>query len=189
MQKIALIDNYDSFSYNIVHIVEKLHGRDVAVFKNDEIGVERLAEFDTIILSPGPGLPVDAGITCKVIEEYFMTKKILGICLGHQAIAEFFGAKLINLEKVFHGLSTSMNIIQHDSMFKDLPNKINVGRYHSWVVAADSLPADLIPLAFDSDKNLMAFAHRNYRVKGVQFHPESILTADGEMILKNWLAD
>jgi anthranilate synthase component 2 len=187
MRKVAVIDNFDSFTYNIVHIVEKILGYDIRVFRNNEIEPSELEVFDDIILSPGPGLPGDAGITVPLIKKFYTSKKILGICLGHQAIAEVFGAKLKNLDTVFHGVSTNLNVLKDDGLFEGLPSSFKVGRYHSWVIDPSTIKGDIESIAIDDAENCMALSHKKYNVKGVQFHPESVLTEYGEQLLKNWL--
>jgi anthranilate synthase component 2 len=184
--KLLLIDNYDSFTYNIVHAVRQL-GYDVDVVRNDRFDIADVAKYDKIIISPGPGIPSEAGLVSEVLKRYSSTKSILGVCLGHQAIGECFGAKLLNLPKVFHGIQTPVNIIKDDYLFAGLPSTINVGRYHSWVVDSAQFPAELEIIAEDNDKQIMALRHATVDVRGVQFHPESILTPDGLTILNNWL--
>ncbi len=186
MTQVVLIDNYDSFTYNLVHYLEELNCQ-VTVFRNDEIELNDLKSFDKIVLSPGPGLPKDAGILLDIIKEYAPTKSILGVCLGQQAIAEVFGGSLINLETVFHGIATPITILENTGLFADLPNTIEVGRYHSWVVNRNDLPESLIVTAVDSNNQIMALRHQTYNVCAVQFHPESILTPHGKTILANWL--
>ncbi|MBS1563557.1 MAG: aminodeoxychorismate/anthranilate synthase component II [Bacteroidetes bacterium] len=189
--KILVFDNYDSFTYNLVHLVEKImHGK-VTVYRNDEIPLEKVKEFDKIILSPGPGIPEEAGLLLPLIKEYAPTKSILGVCLGHQAIGESFGGKLVNLSSVFHGVATPIQILPGVSrnLLHGLPEEIEVGRYHSWVVAKEGFPSELEITATDSNGFVMALQHKKYDVQGVQFHPESILTPQGETILRNWLAD
>lgn len=186
MTQVVLIDNYDSFTYNLVHYLEELNCQ-VTVFRNDEIELNDLKSFDKIVLSPGPGLPKDAGILLDIIKEYAPTKSILGVCLGQQAIAEVFGGSLINLETVFHGIATPITILENTGLFADLPNTIEVGRYHSWVVNRNDLPESLIVTAVDSNNQIMALHHQTYNVCAVQFHPESILTPHGKTILANWL--
>ena len=183
--KIVIIDNYDSFTYNLAHLVKAL-GADVDVFRNDKFALESLASYDKIILSPGPGIPSEAGLLEDVIKQYAGNKPILGICLGEQAIGEVFGAGLVNLPKVFHGVQTSVSL-EEDDLFKGLPNEIQVGRYHSWVVDRKSLPSCLQVTAEDSGGLIMALRHKNYDIRGLQFHPESVLTPDGETIISNWL--
>lgn len=186
--KLAVIDNYDSFTYNLVHYLEDL-GAIVTVFRNDEFEIKELESFDKIILSPGPGIPREAGLLKEVIQTYYKTKSILGICLGLQAIGEVFGGSLINLEKVYHGVASKISIIENDIIFDNLPNEIKVGRYHSWVLSNDNFPQNLIITSVDENKNIMSVKHSVYDVRGVQFHPESILTPNGKQILGNWLND
>jgi anthranilate synthase component 2 len=184
---ILVFDNYDSFTYNLVHAVKKLGYTDVEVHRNDRIALEDIARFDKIILSPGPGVPSESGILLDVIRTYASTKSILGVCLGEQAIAEAFGGTLINLSEVHHGISSIINVIEDDILFNDLPKKIEVGRYHSWAVEKENLPDYLTITAVDEDGMIMALAHKTYDVRGVQFHPESVLTPYGEKMLENWL--
>ena len=185
---ILVFDNYDSFTYNLVHLVKSIVPDNVDVFRNDEIPLEKVKEYDKIILSPGPGIPSEAGLLLPLIREYAQTKSILGVCLGHQAIAEAFGGTLINLSTVFHGVATPINITNKDSrLLKGLPGNIKVGRYHSWIVSEDSFPEELEVTAVDENGYIMGLQHKTYDVQGVQFHPESVLTPDGEMILRNWL--
>lgn len=184
--KVAVIDNYDSFTYNLVHYLEDLNA-EVTVFRNDELEVTDLEKFDKILLSPGPGIPDEAGLLKEIIIKYAPTKSILGICLGLQAIGEVFGGKLINLEKVYHGVATKIIIIENDTLFQDIPNEIIVGRYHSWVVNKINLPKELIITSEDSNEQIMSLRHVTYDVKAVQFHPESIMTPHGKQILKNWI--
>ena len=184
--KVAVIDNYDSFAYNLVHYLEDLNA-EVTVFRNDELEVTDLEKFDKILLSPGPGIPDEAGLLKEIIIKYAPTKSILGICLGLQAIGEVSGGKLINLEKVYHGVATKIIIIENDTLFQDIPNEIIVGRYHSWVVNKINLPKELIITSEDSNEQIMSLRHVTYDVKAVQFHPESIMTPHGKQILKNWI--
>ena len=184
--KIVVIDNYDSFTYNLVHYLEDL-GATVTVFRNDEFELKELDAFDKIVLSPGPGIPDEAGLLKEVIKTYAKTKSILGICLGLQAIGEVFGGILINLEKVYHGVASKITIIENDTIFTNLPNEIEVGRYHSWVISNDNFPQNLIITSVDENKQIMSVKHSVYDVRGVQFHPESILTPYGKKILENWL--
>ncbi len=184
--QLAVIDNYDSFTFNLVHYFEDL-GASVTVFRNDEFDLKELDAFDKIVLSPGPGLPNEAGLLKEVIQTYATTKSILGICLGLQAIGEVFGGTLINLEKVYHGVATKIKIIEEDSIFKNIPDQIEVGRYHSWVISNDNFPPNLIITSVDENKQIMSVKHSLFDVRGVQFHPESILTPFGKKILKNWL--
>ncbi|MDD2284295.1 MAG: aminodeoxychorismate/anthranilate synthase component II [Paludibacter sp.] len=185
--KILVFDNYDSFTYNIVHALKKLGYNDVEVHRNDQIVLEDIARFDKIILSPGPGLPVESGILLELIKTYAPSKSILGICLGEQAIAEVFGGKLINLPEVHHGVTSEIEVLEEDVLFRQLPVKMTVGRYHSWTVEKESLPDCLKITAVDESGMVMALAHKLYDVRGVQFHPESVLTPKGEEMLKNWL--
>jgi anthranilate synthase component 2 len=183
--KIIVIDNYDSFTYNLVHYLEELKC-EVTVKRNDQVNIKEIEKFDKIVLSPGPGIPKEAGLLKEIISSFFNTKSILGVCLGHQAIAEVFGAELVNLKTVYHGVASDINIIKEDPLFNDLPNPLKVGRYHSWVVK-EPLPDDLEALAYDQNGQIMAFKHKTYNLRGVQFHPESILTEHGKDLLKNWL--
>ncbi len=186
--KILVFDNYDSFTYNLVHLVEKILHQKVEVYRNDQIDLEKVKDFDKIILSPGPGIPEEAGLLLPLIKEYAPTKSILGVCLGHQAIGESFGAKLVNLSTVFHGVATNCQLLNGSSpLFKGLPGKIEVGRYHSWIVADDHLPDVLEVTARDENNYIMGLQHKTYDVQGVQFHPESVLTPEGEKIMRNWL--
>ena len=185
MAPIFVVDNYDSFTYNLVHQLEAL-GAEVTVKRNDCFPLGELEAFSKILLSPGPGIPEEAGQLKAVIERYAPTHSILGICLGHQAIAEVFGGQLENLTQVYHGLATPIQQTVEDPIFTDLPKTLEVGRYHSWVVA-QPLPNDLEILALDEKKQIMALRHKQYNLKGLQFHPESVLTPLGEKILENWL--
>lgn len=186
--RILVFDNYDSFTYNLVHLVEKITGNKVDVYRNDQIALADVAAFDKIILSPGPGIPEEAGLLLPLIKEYAATKSILGVCLGHQAIAEAFGGKLTNLSKVFHGVATPISIkSQHSKILSGLQETIGVGRYHSWIVSDESFPEELEVTARDENGYIMALQHKTLDVQGVQFHPESVLTPDGETILRNWL--
>ena len=188
MKKIIVIDNYDSFTYNLVHYLEDLNC-EVAVYRNDEFDIEELQKFDKILLSPGPGIPDEAGLLKDVIKAYSATKSILGVCLGQQAIAEVFGGSLINLEKVYHGVATNIKIqVQDEPLFKGLESEIEVGRYHSWVVNSTDFPEVLEITSLDENGQIMSLRHRTYDVRAVQFHPESILTPHGKKILENWVA-
>jgi anthranilate synthase component 2 len=184
---ILVFDNYDSFTYNLVHAVKKLGYTDVEVHRNDQIDLEEIARFDKIILSPGPGVPSESGILLEVIRTYAPTKPILGVCLGEQAIAEAFGGTLINLSEVHHGVSSIVDVLEDDVLFNGLDKKIEVGRYHSWAAEKSTLPECLKITAVDEEGMIMALAHKTYDVRGVQFHPESVLTPKGEQMLKNWL--
>ncbi|MFI3289097.1 MAG: aminodeoxychorismate/anthranilate synthase component II [Rikenellaceae bacterium] len=187
MKKILLIDNYDSFVYNVVHAVEKL-GYELDVFRNDQISIEEVGKYDKIILSPGPGIPSEAGILCDVIRRYGATKSLFGICLGEQAIGEVYGATLTNLSSVFHGVASDIKVKEDDLLFEGIERSFSAGRYHSWCVANEGIPEEIIVTAVDAfEGRVMAIRHRDYDVRGVQFHPESILTPVGEKIIENWL--
>ena len=183
---ILVIDNYDSFTFNLVHYLEELNCK-VTVKRNDQFDMDEVATFDKIVLSPGPGIPDEAGLLKPVIEKYAKTIPMLGVCLGHQAIAEVFGGTLTNLSTVFHGVSSSMTVLQNDPLFADLPKSLEVGRYHSWVVDKP-LPEGFTILAEEENGQVMAFKHENYALYGVQFHPESVLTPQGKKLLKNWVS-
>ena len=185
MKKIFVIDNYDSFTYNLVHYLEELGAR-VTVKRNDQFELSEIEDYEYLLLSPGPGIPDEAGLLKAAIERYAASKKILGVCLGQQAIGEVFGAKLNNLNTVFHGVATPINISEKDLLFDGLPDSFEVGRYHSWVVKTP-LPEDLVATSFDNNEQLMSLRHRSYSVRAVQFHPESILTMYGKKILENWI--
>ena len=184
--KIIVIDNYDSFTYNLVHYLEDLNA-EVTVFRNDEFELDELEKFDKILLSPGPGIPSEAGLLKDVIKKYAATKSIFGVCLGLQAIGEVFGGTLTNLEKVYHGVATKVSLTEDDFIFNDLPKETEVGRYHSWVVSTENLPEDLIVTSIDENGQIMSIKHAKYDVRGVQYHPESVLTPNGKKILENWL--
>lgn len=185
--KILVLDNYDSFTYNLVYIVRQLgYGAEMDVFRNDKISIEDVAQYDKIILSPGPGVPEDAGIMPGLLKKYASTKSILGVCLGNQAIGEAFGGSLINLSEVLHGVASIVKV-EDDLLFKDVPDTFNIGRYHSWVVDENTLSPDLEVIARTSDQQIMALRHKQFDVRGLQFHPESILTENGVQIIKNWL--
>ncbi|MBR5167015.1 MAG: aminodeoxychorismate/anthranilate synthase component II [Salinivirgaceae bacterium] len=184
--KTIIIDNYDSFTYNLAHVVADF-GVDVGVVRNDQFELQQLADFDNIILSPGPGIPSEAGLLLDVIKTYAGHRPILGVCLGHQAIGEFFGGKLINLDDVFHGVATEGTQFGNDYIFNGLPKRITMGRYHSWVVAKEGLP-DCLEITAESDEGqIMGLKHKEFNIHGIQFHPESVLTPDGRTIIKNWL--
>ncbi|MGB8194178.1 MAG: aminodeoxychorismate/anthranilate synthase component II [Chitinophagaceae bacterium] len=224
--KILVFDNYDSFTYNLVHLVEKIMHQKVDVYRNDQIPMEKVKEYDKIILSPGPGVPSEAGLLLPLIKEYAASKSILGVCLGHQAIGEAFGGSLINLSTVYHGVATPVRVVSREEvsgewggvrgssvvgvnglevveqaedderevaiahrrdLFHGLPDELLVGRYHSWIIAEDGFPAELEVTARDDNGYIMALQHKTYDVQGVQFHPESVLTPEGEAILRNWL--
>ena len=185
--KILIFDNYDSFTYNLLHAVKSLGYHEVDVVRNDKIDLSDVAQYDKIILSPGPGLPEEAGLLMPLIRQYAETKSILGVCLGHQAIGEVFGAKLENIPFVFHGVQTPVDIITGDYLFDGIPNEILVGRYHSWIVSEENFPAELEITAVDKAGDVMAMKHRQLDLHGVQFHPESILTPEGIRIMQNFL--
>ncbi|RED48311.1 anthranilate synthase component II [Seonamhaeicola aphaedonensis] len=186
MKKVLVIDNYDSFTYNLVHYLEDLNC-DVTVYRNDKLELEDVEPFNKIVLSPGPGIPDEAGLLKAIIEKYAPTKSILGVCLGQQAIGEVFGGSLVNLDEVYHGVATKIEIsVDDEPIFKDLDKEIEVGRYHSWVVNAD-LPESLEATSFDHNGQVMSLRHKLYDVKGVQYHPESVLTPQGKKILENWV--
>ena len=186
MKKVLVIDNYDSFTYNLVHYLEEMDCL-VTVKRNDQLDLEEVEAFDKIVLSPGPGIPDEAGLLKPIIKKYAPTKSILGVCLGQQAIGEVFGGKLINLDKVYHGVATKVKItVDDENLFKGLDKEIEVGRYHSWVVDAN-LPDELEATSFDENGQVMSLRHRTYDVRGVQYHPESVLTPDGKKILENWV--
>lgn len=188
MTKVLLIDNYDSFTYNLVHLVEKLIHVKIDVCKNNHIMLEQVSRYDKIILSPGPGIPDEAGLLKDLIREYAPSKSILGVCLGHQAIAEVFGATLLNLNIPFHGIATSIKVLNKNTrLFKYINDNQLVGRYHSWAVSQEGLPECLEVTAVDEQQFIMAIGHKKFDVQGVQFHPESILTSCGEQLMKNWL--
>ncbi len=184
--KVAIIDNYDSFTYNLASLIKEA-GAEVEVFRNDRFRLPDLRRFDKIALSPGPGIPSEAGLLLSVVSEYAGRKPILGICLGHQAIGEAFGARLENLSSVFHGVATPVRICADDYLFDGLPQTVNVGRYHSWIVARSSLPDCLEATSLSDEGYIMSLRHKSFDVRGIQFHPESVLTPDGATIIGNWL--
>jgi anthranilate synthase component 2 len=186
--KILLFDNYDSFTFNLVHLVKELGYSDIEVHRNDKISLDDVRKFDRIILSPGPGIPAEAGILLPLIKCFAHVKPILGVCLGHQAIAESFGGKLVNLANVYHGVSTSIHIVVNEGIFVNLPNEILAGRYHSWIVDENNFPRELRILAKDDNGYIMALRHNIWNVYGVQFHPESILTPNGKEIIAQFLS-
>ena len=194
MSKILILDNYDSFTYNLVQMVENIIKKKVAVFRNDEISLNQVNDFDKIILSPGPGIPNEAGILLPLIKQYAVSKSILGVCLGHQAIGEAFGGRLTNLTRVFHGVATQIELKKdleksafNNDWFKGLENEIEVGRYHSWVVDREEFPKELEVTSWDEHGMIMSLKHHVYDVQGVQFHPESLLTPLGKTMIENWL--
>ena len=185
---ILILDNYDSFTYNLVHMVEKITGNSPAVFRNDEISLKEIEKYDLIILSPGPGIPDEAGILKDVITTYAGKKPIFGVCLGLQAIIEVFGGKIINMDDVFHGVATEMNVINENAIiFKNVPNKFPAARYHSWIASNNHLPESIEITAIDEDGGIMAIRHKEFNISAVQFHPESILTDVGEQIVRNFI--
>jgi anthranilate synthase component 2 len=186
MMKIVIIDNYDSFTYNLSHLVKEL-GADVTVLRNDQFKLSELEPYSKIILSPGPGIPSEAGLLCDVIRTYAGIKPILGVCLGHQAIGEVFGGKLENLSDVFHGVATEGTQFGNDPLFSGLPERITMGRYHSWVVSKEGFPECLEITAESDEGQIMALRHKTLNVRGIQFHPESVLTPDGRKMLQNWM--
>ena len=184
--KVVIIDNYDSFTYNLAHLVKEL-GASVTVYRNDQFSLNQLEPFDKILLSPGPGIPSEAGLLTDVIRTYAGRKPMLGVCLGHQAIGEVFGARLSNLPEVYHGVATPCELVGHDALFAGTESRFTIGRYHSWVVSREDFPETLEVTALSDDGNIMALRHRNYAIWGIQFHPESVLTPDGRQIIANWL--
>jgi len=204
--KILVFDNYDSFTYNLVHLVEKIIHDRIDVYRNDQIPLEKVKEYDKIILSPGPGIPQEAGLLLPLIKEYASSKSILGVCLGHQAIGEAFGGKLVNLSTVYHGVATPVRVVSSElsvvsngsnsplithhstkNLFEGLPNEFEAGRYHSWIISKENFPEELEITAEDDNGYIMGLQHKTYDVQGVQFHPESVLTPMGEKIMRNWL--
>lgn len=186
--KILVLDNYDSFTYNLVQMIEQIVGKKVDVFRNDEITLQNIAAYDKIVLSPGPGIPSEAGILLDIIKTYAPTKSIFGVCLGQQAIAEAFGGKLINLKEIYHGVATNAKTVKPDTkLLKNLPENLEVGRYHSWAVDPENFPEQLETTSVDAEGMIMSLQHKNYDVHGVQYHPESILTPQGKQIMENFL--
>jgi anthranilate synthase component 2 len=186
--KILVIDNYDSFTYNLVHAIKKISGEEVQVVRNDEVDFDLVETFDKIVLSPGPGIPSEAGLLKQVIRQFAPLKSILGVCLGHQAIGEVFGARLLNMDRVIHGMATPVHIVSRmTSLFSHIPDTFDAGRYHSWIIDGNDFPGCLEMTGVDRDNRIMAIRHKEYDVQGVQFHPESVLTPSGEQILANWL--
>ena len=185
--KILVIDNYDSFVYNLVHYLEDLDC-EVTVKRNDQLTLEEVKDYDKILLSPGPGIPDEAGLLKAIIKEYAPTKSMFGVCLGQQAIGEVFGGSLINLDKVFHGVATkAKQTVKDETLFKDIPEEFEIGRYHSWVVAPEGFPEELEITSVDDNGQIMSLRHKTYDVRGVQFHPESVLTPEGKKMIKNWI--
>jgi len=187
MKQVLVIDNYDSFTYNLVHLLESLGGLDIKVYRNDKFNIEEVSKFEKILLSPGPGIPKEAGLMPEVVKKFSDTKNILGVCLGHQCIAEVFGAKLVNMPSPLHGKTSEIELEQNEKLFAKLPKKITVGRYHSWLVDNKNLPQCLNITAVDGSGNIMAISHKTLNVRGVQFHPESVMTEGGAQMIKNWV--
>ena len=190
LMKILVLDNYDSFTYNLVQLLRELgHGAQTTVVRNDKLTLESVESYDALLLSPGPGVPAEAGLMPAIIRHYAPTKRILGVCLGHQGLAESFGAELYNLPAVLHGVATEAEITAPDErLFRQVPARLRVGRYHSWAIQPDTMPESLETTARDANGEILAFRHRQYDVRGVQFHPESVLTEHGARMLENWLA-
>ena len=184
--KVVIIDNYDSFTYNLSHLIKSL-GAEVTVVRNDQFELQDLEQFNKIVLSPGPGIPSEAGLLLDVIKAYAGKKPILGVCLGHQAIGEVFGGKLVNLSDVFHGVATPCHIVADDPIFSGIERDITIGRYHSWVVSNEDLPECLEVTAVSPEGQIMALRHKSLNIRGIQFHPESVLTPDGKKMIQNWL--
>jgi anthranilate synthase component II len=184
--KVLVVDNYDSFVYNIVHLLYEIGVAEIDVVKNDQLDFSYIHQYDKIVLSPGPGIPKNAGMMPQLLSEFAFTKSILGICLGHQAIAEHFGTDLINLSEPIHGVASEIEILKEDYLFKNLPKNFKIGHYHSWVVS-EVISDELEVIAKDELGNIMAIKHKKYDVRGLQFHPESILTENGKTILTNWI--
>ncbi len=184
--KVVIIDNYDSFTYNLSHLIKSL-GAEVTVVRNDQFELQDLEQFNKIVLSPGPGIPSEAGLLLDVIRTYAGKKPILGVCLGHQAIGEVFGGKLVNLSDVFHGVATPCHIVADDPIFSGIERDITIGRYHSWVVSNEDLPECLEVTAVSPEGHIMALRHKSLNIRGIQFHPESVLTPDGKKMIQNWL--
>lgn len=186
--KILVLDNYDSFTYNLVQLLRETGCNDLEVFRNDQIGLDEVSRYDKILLSPGPGIPSEAGILLPLIQQYAPTKSILGVCLGEQAIGEAFGARLLNLPHVYHGIASPIRITEPDLLFEGISPQPEVGRYHSWIVDRDRFPSETLKItALDDEGHIMALAHRTYDVRGVQFHPESVLTPEGRQMIANWI--
>ncbi len=185
--KLLVLDNYDSFTYNLVQYIQEILGQDIDVIRNDQITIDEVNAYDAIILSPGPGLPKDAGIMPELIKQYAHRKAIFGVCLGHQAIGEAFGGEVYNLSQVYHGIETPMEVTKSDVLFESIPAKFNAGRYHSWSVRKANLPDCFEVTAEAEDGTIMAMRHKSYNVRGVQFHPESVMTEHGKQMLRNWL--
>jgi anthranilate synthase component 2 len=194
VKRLLVLDNYDSFTYNLVHLAKEILGETVDVYRNDAITLEEVAAYDRILLSPGPGIPEEAGILLPLIKTFAPTKSLFGVCLGHQAIGEVFGGSLTNLDKVYHGVATEIELcpdlgfpLNNNDWFMGFQHKLEVGRYHSWIVSQQNFPSELESTAYDEQGMIMALRHRSYDVQGVQFHPESVLTPNGKKMLENWL--
>lgn len=194
MEKILVFDNYDSFTYNLVHMIERILNQKVAVFRNDEISLDDVGQYEKILLSPGPGIPVEAGILLPLIRKYAPTHSIFGVCLGHQAIGEAFGGQLTNLTKVYHGIASPITMVKdlqnssfQNDWFTNLDQTYTVGRYHSWVVNDEGFPEELEITSREENQLIMSLRHKKFDVQGVQFHPESVLTPEGESMIRNWL--
>jgi anthranilate synthase component 2 len=194
VKRLLVLDNYDSFTYNLVHLAKEILGETVDVYRNDAITLEEVAAYDRILLSPGPGIPEEAGILLPLIKTFAPSKSLFGVCLGHQAIGEVFGGSLTNLDKVYHGVATHIELcpdlgfsVNRNDWFMGSQNKLEVGRYHSWIVSRQNFPSELEATALDEQGMIMALRHRSYDVQGVQFHPESVLTSNGKKMLENWL--
>lgn len=185
--KILLLDNYDSFTYNLYHVVREISNLEIEVVRNDKISLEEVDRFDKIILSPGPGIPEEAGMLLPIIKRYAPTKPILGVCLGHQAIGQVFGGKLKNLAQVYHGIQSSIDIVAPDPIFEGLGKEMLAGRYHSWIVSKEGLPECLEITALSKEGYIMGLRHKTYNVHGIQFHPESVLTPQGKTIINNFI--
>lgn len=189
MKRLLIVDNYDSFTYNLFHLVKEIGGYEVEVHRNDQIALDDIELFDKIILSPGPGIPEEAGLLLAIIRRYAPTKSILGVCLGHQAIGEAFGCKLENLTQVYHGIQTPIWVIEKDNLFNNLGEQFLVGRYHSWVISRNDFSEELTITAESEEKQIMAIKHKVYDVHGIQFHPESVLTPQGRTIIENFIKE
>jgi anthranilate synthase component 2 len=187
MKKVLVIDNYDSFTYNLVYLLKNCAKVSVEVVRNDKVDIETIKDYDKLLFSPGPGIPLEAGMMCDIIREFAAVKPMLGVCLGHQAIGEVFGSKLKNLSNVFHGIATDIHVMQSEGLFKNVPKSFKAGRYHSWVIDESNISHDLEVTATDAGNLIMAVAHKKYDIQGVQFHPESILTEHSETIINNWI--
>ena len=194
MKRLLVLDNYDSFTYNLVHLAKEIMGEEVDVYRNDEISIEDAAQYEKILLSPGPGIPEEAGILLPLIKALAPTHGLFGVCLGQQAMGQAFGGELANLSKVYHGVATAIHLaegllpsIHNNDWFNGLDATLEVGRYHSWVVKQEGFPADLEITSRDENGMIMSLRHRSYNVQGVQFHPESVLTPEGRTMLENWL--